>query len=157
MTEQGTHFALQIIRKHRLWEMFLVEKLNFTWDEVHEVAEQLEHVHSEKLIRELDKFLKFPKFDPHGEPIPSSSLEIQYDQRTTLVHFNKTDTLQVSGVKDDSQAYLNFLDSMGIDLDTKIEILQINEYDNTILISVNGHSGNLISRKAAQNLVVKKF
>lgn len=157
LSEKGNQMALQIIRKHRLWEMFLLEKLNFKWDEVHEVAEQLEHVHSEKLIRELDKFLKYPKFDPHGEPIPSSSLEIQHDQRTTLVNFNKTDTLKVAGVKDDSPAYLTFLDSLGIDLETKIEILNINEYDNTILISINGRSENLISRQVAQNLVVKKF
>ena len=155
LTEKGTHIALQIIRKHRLWEMFLVEKLNFTWDEVHDVAEQLEHIHSEKLIQELDRFLEYPRFDPHGEPIPSASLEMQYDQRTTLVNFKKGDHLRVTGVKDDSPLYLTYLDSIGIDLDTKIEILQLNEYDNTILISTNGRPANLISIQVAKNLIVK--
>src|SRR5690606_6707632 len=76
LTNTGKKAAISIIRKHRLWEVFLVEKLNFSWDEVHDIAEQLEHINSEKLIDELDKFLEFPTEDPHGDPIPDKNGEL---------------------------------------------------------------------------------
>ncbi len=155
LSEKGNNRALQIIRKHRLWEMFLVQKLNFGWDEVHEVAEQLEHIQSEKLIHELDRFLDYPAIDPHGEPIPTASLEMNREPVWYLFNFRKADILTVVGVSDDSALFLNMLDSLAISLGSVIEILECNEYDNSFLIKLNNKATVLISQKVAQNLIVQ--
>ena len=157
LSDTGLQVALKIIRKHRLWEMFLVEKLNFGWNEVHDIAEQLEHIHSDKLVIELERFLEFPLLDPHGEPIPSASLEILQDQRTALNHHHKGEILNVVGVLDDSTLFLSCLDGLGIDLDSKIEILDINEYDHNMKVNLNDHSQITISKQVAQKLLVKNF
>ncbi|HMG16278.1 MAG TPA: metal-dependent transcriptional regulator, partial [Saprospiraceae bacterium] len=102
LTDLGQQKALYIIRKHRLWEMFLVEKLSFSWDEVHEVAEQLEHINSSKLIDELDRLLEYPTVDPHGDPIPSAEGTIAPPNRTSLSQFEPGSLIKVSGVKDHS-------------------------------------------------------
>src|SRR5690606_30039252 len=117
LTEKGRKTALSIIRKHRLWEVFLVEKLDFTWDEVHEVAEQLEHIHSEKLIDRLDKLLDFPKFDPHGDPIPSKDGKFQERDKILLSELPVGEGGICVGVKDSSSSFLKFLDKNGIALE----------------------------------------
>lgn len=157
LSTEGRECALLIIRKHRLWEMFLVQKLNFTWDEVHEVAEQLEHVQSDKLIHELDRLLDYPAIDPHGEPIPTASLEIQRGPVLTLADFRKRDVVRVKGVRDDSSLFLSYLGTLGIELGSTIEILEFNEYDNTFLISANAQAPGIISMKVAQNLIVNQM
>lgn len=156
LSHAGRERALLIIRKHRLWEMFLVEKLNFTWDEVHDVAEQLEHIQSDKLIHELDKFLDFPTMDPHGEPIPTAALNIHRGPVSTIADFMKNDILTVKGVSDDSSLYLNYLGTLGIELGSVIEILEYNEYDDSFLISANGQAPVIISKKVAENLIVNQ-
>src|SRR5690606_3672385 len=123
LTEAGTRTALSIVRKHRLWEVFLVEKLNFSWDEVHEVAEQLEHIQSEKLIKRLDAFLGYPKEDPHGDPIPDADGEIVSVQKTLLSELEIGQEGVCVGVKDTSPSFLQYLDKQKVSLGTKIKIL----------------------------------
>ncbi|HSH64991.1 MAG TPA: metal-dependent transcriptional regulator, partial [Bacteroidia bacterium] len=123
LTEKGEKVALSIIRKHRLWEMFLVEKLEFRWDEVHDVAEQLEHINSDKLVEQLDKFLNFPKTDPHGDPIPDAKGKLKTPKSFPLSKFNKNDNCLITGVIDHSPAFLQFLDNSGISLGDEIKVL----------------------------------
>ena len=108
MTEFGKKTAANIIRKHRLWEVFLVENLNFSWDEVHEVAEQLEHIKSQKLINELDAFLGHPKRDPHGDPIPDKEGNLQLIEKSLLSTLNKGEKGVCVGVDDSSSEFLRF-------------------------------------------------
>ena len=109
LSETGLKTALQIVRKHRLWEVFLVEKLNFTWDEVHDIAEELEHIKSEKLISELDKFLDYPQRDPHGDPIPDAEGNFQVSNKTLLSNLKKGEIGTLVGVKDSSTEFLKYL------------------------------------------------
>src|ERR1043165_4929919 len=109
LTEKGRQTALQIVRKHRLWEVFLKEKLDYTWDEVHDVAEQLEHIHHPDLADRLDRFLGFPEYDPHGDPIPRADGKMAKTYRTTLSELAAGSTCQVFAVKDTGHAFLQYL------------------------------------------------
>ncbi len=154
LTDMGTEEALIIVRKHRLWEVFLVEKLNFSWDEVHEIAEQLEHIKSEKLTDSLDKHLGFPKFDPHGDPIPSKH---GFFKKTTKKLLNEVELNKAGicvGVKDSSAAFLKFLDKHGIALGDRITVLDKEDFDGSLQIKINQKS-ILISDQIASNLYVK--
>src|SRR5690625_2840872 len=122
LTEKGKKHAIQVIRKHRLWETFLVEKLHFTWDEVHEIAEQLEHIKSEKLTDRLDRFLDFPKIDPHGDLIPDKNGNFPVINKIQLAKCKPGDKGSLIGVED-SKEFLNFLDNQQISLNDFIEII----------------------------------
>ena len=154
LTEKGTHQALTVIRKHRLWEVFLVEKLDFTWDEVHEVAEQLEHIESEKLIDRLDDLLDNPDFDPHGDPIPDKQRRFKTREKKLL------STMPVSGhgicvgVKDSSSSFLKFLDKHHIELGKRVEVLYKEPYDQSMEIQI-GKRRLQISHQIASNLYIK--
>tara|TARA_R110000868_G_scaffold82956_5_gene234012 strand:- start:10155 stop:10808 length:654 start_codon:yes stop_codon:yes gene_type:complete len=154
LTDLGTEKALNVVRKHRLWEVFLVEKLDFSWDEVHEIAEQLEHIKSEKLTDSLDKHLGFPKFDPHGDPIPSKNGVFVKTTKRLLneVELNKAGICV--GVKDSSAPFLKFLDKHGIALGDKIIVLDKEDFDGSLQIKINGKI-ILISHQIASNLYVK--
>src|SRR5690606_27948555 len=123
LTEEGERIALQIIRKHRLWEVFLVDKLKFSWDEVHEVAEELEHITSELLVKRLDEFLAFPQFDPHGDPIPTESGEMKQKKQKLLAELEVGTVGRVVGVNDSQPLFLQYLDKMGIGLGSSIQVL----------------------------------
>ncbi|WP_420401655.1 metal-dependent transcriptional regulator [Flagellimonas sp.] len=154
LTEIGIKTALSIIRKHRLWEVFLVKKLDFTWDEVHEVAEQLEHIKSEKLIDKIDELLDFPKFDPHGDPIPSKDGKFMIRDKQLLSDV-PVDTEGVCvGVKDTSPTFLKFLDKNNIALGNTIRILEKEEFDQSLHIQMDGKELH-ISHQIASNLYVK--
>jgi len=151
LTKLGQLTAATVVRKHRLWEVFLVEKLNFSWDEVHDVAEQLEHVKSEKLINELDAFLEFPTHDPHGDPIPDkngsiikntsiSILEVQTGLEGTLTH-----------VKDSSEAFLRYLNKNDLALGDKIKVIDVEPFDSSVKIETKTKQMT-ISRHVAENL-----
>lgn len=147
LTKEGMRTALKLIRKHRLWETFLVEKLNFGWDEVHEVAEQLEHIQSVKLTDQLDRLLDHPKFDPHGDPIPDASGEIQHRERSYKL--NELDVDQsgvVIGVSDSSASFLRFLDRHKIKLGSSIKVKEIFEFDDSREILIDEQ---LVSLSAA--------
>lgn len=156
ITEDGKKMALQIIRKHRLWEVFLVEKLGFHWDEVHEIAEQLEHIRSPLLIARLDEFLSFPKFDPHGDPIPDEFGVISSKPRSILSSLSSGTLCTLVSMRDTGNAFLNYLDRIPMAIGTEIQILAIMEFDNSMEILVNGTKSITISRQVADNLLVVK-
>lgn len=154
LTEKGLLAAKMIVRKHRLWEVFLVEKLGFAWDEVHDVAEELEHIQSEKLVDKLDEFLGFPTEDPHGDPIPNAKGEIKKIDKKLLSDLKVNQKSICVGVKDSSADFLKYLDKQKISLGSKLEILEIEHFDLSMKVLVNG-SEMAISHKIASNLFVK--
>lgn len=154
LTEKGKLTAKMIVRKHRLWESFLVEKLNFSWDEVHDVAEQLEHIKSEKLINKLDEFLNFPTEDPHGDPIPNAEGQIVNIKKQLLSEFEKNKIGICVGVKDTSSDFLKYLDKQEIALGSAIEIIEKELFDSSFIIRV-GNKEMTISNKIASNLYIK--
>lgn len=154
LTDMGRKTAAGIIRKHRLWEVFLVEKLDFSWDEVHEIAEQLEHIESDKLVDRLDKHLNFPKFDPHGDPIPSKEGAFPVRDKVLLSELRKGDSGICVGVKDTSSSFLKFLDKNGIALGKKIVVLEREEFDGSLEIKV-GNNTLTISQLISSNLYLK--
>ncbi len=155
LTDLGKKVAANIVRKHRLWEVFLVEKLNFSWDEVHDVAEQLEHIKSPKLINQLDALLGFPTQDPHGDPIPDKEGNINVIEKSLLSTLNKNESAVCVGVNDSSSEFLQFLDKKGITLGKKIVVLEKEEFDNSLLIKI-GTEQLSISNKIANNLYVQR-
>ena len=156
LSNSGKKMALIVIRKHRLWEVFLVEKLGFSWDEVHEIAEQLEHIQSEKLIDKLDELLDFPKFDPHGDPIPGKDGILPEGEKQLLSNLPLESRGICVGVKDSSSSFLKFLDKNKIALGHHIEVIDREEFDNSLNVVVDGRPMHL-SYLIASNLYVKKI
>jgi DtxR family Mn-dependent transcriptional regulator len=154
LTDKGKLAAKMIVRKHRLWEVFLVEKLDFSWDEVHDVAEQLEHIKSEKLINKLDDFLGNPTEDPHGDPIPDAQGRIIAIEKQLLSELLANQSGICVGVKDNSSDFLKYLDKQQIGLGTKIEVVTKETFDLSLKIKING-TELTISNKIASNLFVK--
>lgn len=154
MTSAGRKVAANVIRKHRLWEVFLVEKLNFHWDEVHEIAEQLEHVQSEELISRLDKFLGNPAFDPHGDPIPDKHGHLKLTEKKLLSEIKKNHRGVCVGVKESSPEFLQYLDKKKISIGTSIKVLGKEFFDNSMIVQV-GNEQFFISHKIAENLYVQ--
>jgi DtxR family Mn-dependent transcriptional regulator len=153
LTKKGMLLGMEIIRKHRLWETFLYEKLDFTWDEVHEVAEQLEHIHSKKLIEKLDKFLDFPKTDPHGDPIPNAKLEIKKIPKMVLFDIGIGKKCKMISVNDNSAAFLKYVNELGIEINNEISMISKLDYDESVEIKVNDRISR-VSKKFAQNIYV---
>lgn len=154
LTDAGKLSAKMIVRKHRLWEVFLVEKLDFSWDEVHDIAEQLEHIKSEKLINKLDDFLGNPTEDPHGDPIPDAQGRIIAIEKQLLSELLTNQSGICVGVKDNSSEFLKYLDKQQIGLGTKIEVVTKETFDLSLKIKVNDVEIT-ISNKIASNLFVK--
>ncbi|MFK5974394.1 MAG: metal-dependent transcriptional regulator [Flavobacteriaceae bacterium] len=154
LTEIGIKTALTLVRKHRLWEVFLVEKLDFLWDEVHDVAEQLEHIKSEKLIDRLDKHLGFPEVDPHGDPIPSKKGKFKKSVKKLLNEIPIGATGVCVGVKDSSPPFLKFLDKNAIALGDSITVLDKEEFDSSLHIKIKRKEIH-ISNEIAANLYLK--
>jgi DtxR family transcriptional regulator, Mn-dependent transcriptional regulator len=155
LTTEGKKLALTIVRKHRLWEYFLVEKLQFGWDEVHEVAEQLEHVNSKKLIDKLDAFLNFPKYDPHGDPIPDINGKMSAQVQINLIDLPINKLAEVSSVGSQSSELLDLLKHKNIGIGTKIEVKRKFSFDHSIEIKVKNNPPITISQQLAQALFVK--
>lgn len=154
LTKEGKIVAANVIRKHRLWELFLVEKLNFSWDEVHDVAEQLEHIKSKKLVNELDAFLEFPTHDPHGDAIPDKDGNIQKTQKILLSHVNENIVCFCIGVKDSSAKFLKYLGKNNIALGTEIRVLSKESFDESMTIKIDDLD-LMISKNIANNIYVK--
>lgn len=153
LTESGKKTAINIIRKHRLWEVFLVEKLNFSWDEVHEVAEQLEHIKSPKLIDELDAFLDFPKSDPHGTPIPDKNGNIVIQQKTPLNLLDIGYEGKILSVRNSSDDFLRYLSKKDIAIGQNIKVITKEAFDKTVIITINGREITLVD-EVASNLLI---
>ena len=154
ITDEGKKRALQTIRKHRLWEVFLVEKLNFAWDEVHEVAEELEHIQSPLLIQRLDAFLNYPKFDPHGDPIPDEFGDVRARPRIPLNEMELNQSGQIVAVKDSSAAFLRYLDKVGAYIGARIKVLDKVEFDGSLEILVDQKKNIFMSKDVAGNILV---
>jgi DtxR family Mn-dependent transcriptional regulator len=157
LTESGKKVALGIIRKHRLWELFLTAKLGFRWDEVHDVAEQLEHIRSEKLVSLLDTFLGKPKFDPHGDPIPDEKGNFHTQKTFPLGEAKESESVTITGVIDHRPSFLRFLDKCGLAIGKKIKVRETTDYDKSMSISILSSRQQLhISFEVARNILVTR-
>lgn len=154
ITRHGKSQALAVIRKHRLWETFLVEKLQFSWDEVHDVAEQLEHIQSPLLIEKLDEFLGYPTADPHGHPIPDKDGKIKELRLIALSDLVVDKKAIVRSVKDGTPSFLQYLSKIGIYIGAKVVIQDKIEFDGSLEVLIDGKSRVFISRDAAENLLI---
>ena len=155
LTDLGMDRALQVIRKHRLWEVFLHDKLNFSWDEVHEVAEELEHIRSAKLVERLDEYLGFPAFDPHGDPIPNAAGEIVPASNLTLSESEVGLDVVLVAVKDTSSAFLQYLERFGLNIGAQIVVKERLSFDGSRVVCIDGKGELMLSEKVAGKLLVK--
>ncbi|MEQ9425845.1 MAG: metal-dependent transcriptional regulator [Cyclobacteriaceae bacterium] len=156
ITSKGKSLALQVIRKHRLWEVFLVEKLRFKWDEVHEIAEQLEHVKSPRLTDKLDEFLGYPKVDPHGDPIPNKNGEVKVGPKLGLSQMEEGSQGTVVQVDDSNPAFLKYLDKIGIYIGARIKVNERVEFDGSLELIIDNNQKQFVSSEAANNILVAK-
>lgn len=156
LTETGKQNGIAILRKHRLWETFLYEKLDFSWDEVHEVAEQLEHIQSAKLVDKLEEFLNFPEFDPHGDPIPKANGEIPSVDKVLLSELKENELCKVVAVKDTSTVFLQYLEKLSITIGTQIRVVERINFDGSLSIQIAGEEARNVSMKFAESLFVKR-
>jgi len=153
LTDKGKKMALQIIRKHRIWEVFLVDKLNYKWDEVHDIAEQLEHIESEDLVKRLEAFLCFPSVDPHGDPIPDENGTMKKIKTQPLTEAPKKKKLTIIALGNTSDEFLKYLDKLGLTIGDTIEVSEIEDFDKSIII-LHKKSSITLSNEAASNLLV---
>jgi len=155
LSAEGEKIALSIVRKHRLWELFLVNKMGFNWDEVHEIAEQLEHIESDQLVNKLDEYLGFPKTDPHGDPIPNKDGILPELAYLHLSDIKAGKNCKLMGVAQDSAVFLQLLTKLNLNLGAKLAIKEINEFDRSIFVSINDTAPIFISHEVAKNILVK--
>ena len=156
LTENGKKIATTLVRKHRLWEVFLVDKLDFSWDEVHNIAEELEHINSEELVVRLDKYLGFPKFDPHGDPIPDADGNFAERQQILLSELEIGKLAVLVGVNEHSATFLQYLDRLELSLGTEIKLLEKFEFDESIKVQYAKQQKEVIlTDKVSQNLFVR--
>jgi len=154
LSEKGNNLATSIIRKHRLWETFLVKKMNFNWGEVHDIAEQLEHIQSPELVDRLDSFLGFPKFDPHGEPIPTREGKIPAINTIPLSQLELGTQGKIIGVTIDEKSFFSYLTKLDISIGSKIKILEKNDFDQSLEIKIDDTNQH-ISNNVAEHLLIK--
>lgn len=153
VTAAGKTAALLVIRKHRLWETFLVQKLGFHWDEVHEVAEQLEHIHSTHLVNKLDEFLGFPKIDPHGDLIPDSRGRIKAEPQIALDQLKTGYHGVIKAVRDSDSSLLKYLDKIGARPGIKIKVLGKEEFDESMEVVIHDKRV-FVSKEVSKNILV---
>lgn len=156
LADKGKEVAINIIRNHRLWEVFLVDKLGFKWDEVHDMAEQMEHIHSNELVNRLDKYLGFPKADPHGDPIPDINGVVPEFKSVLLSSLQPGEQGSFIGVTDHSSSFLNYLDKAGLSLGDSIKVKSVEEFDRTYTIQLKNKKEALFSLKVTNSLLISK-
>lgn len=154
LTEEGEKIAVSIVRKHRLWEYFLVKKLNFGWDEVHDLAEELEHINSDELVERLDKFLDYPAYDPHGDPIPNRSGQFNEHHFILMQDMQEGAGGKIAGVKDHSPVFLQYLERLKLVLGKELEIVERNSFDGSLIIRLNKQESLLVSKEVAANIFI---
>jgi DtxR family Mn-dependent transcriptional regulator len=155
LSAEGKKVALNVVRKHRLWEFFLVQKLQFGWDEVHQIAEQLEHINSTALVDKLDAFLDFPKFDPHGDPIPDINGKMEPTKQINLTELGLNQPAEISAVGSQSTELLELLRHKNISIGTRVEVKKKFSFDNSIEIKIKNVPAFTVSQQLAQTLFVK--
>lgn len=151
----GISIATDLIRKHRLWEVFLVDKLRFSWDKVHDIAEHLEHIDNHELIARLDAYLDYPRFDPHGDPIPNAEGKITLRNQKILSDMHVGQKGVLIGVKEHSTEFLQYLNKMKMGIGSKIEILDFNIFDKSMSILLDQETELSISKEISTNLLIK--
>ncbi len=154
LTSGGIKAAMEVIRKHRLWEVFLLDKLGYKWDEVHNIAEQLEHVGGSDLAERLEKFLGYPDYDPHGDPIPKADGHIADTVRTMLIKIEAGNQCRVVAVKDTSAEFLHYLQKLGIGIGTKLKVIEKIAFDGSLVVQIGKNANTTISNKFAENVLV---
>lgn len=154
LTEKGKKTAGLIIRKHRLTEMFLVDKMGFGWEQVHEIAEQIEHIHSQDFFEKMDELLGYPKFDPHGSPIPDKNGKMEWISYQTLTHCNVGDVVHLAAVTNSSAEFLKFLNARDLKLGARLRILAIESFDKSMTITYDGRSDEVLSALVCEKLLV---
>ena len=157
LSEKGKKEAALIIRKHRLTEMYLVEKMGFGWEEVHNIAEQIEHIKSTKLFTKMDELLDHPKFDPHGAPIPNIHGEMEWKTYIKLSECKSGDKVKMAAVINNSDGFLKFLNKREIHLGLKIKIKSVEPFDNTMVVKYKNHSEEMLSHTVCERLLVERF
>ncbi len=157
LTPKGSRMATNLIRRHRLWEVFLVDKLRFSWDQVHDIAEELEHIQSDELEARLDAYLDYPKFDPHGDPIPNAEGKFTIRNQFQLSDLTTGHEASLVGVRTQEKAFLKYLNGLKIKIGTTIHIKEITEYDKSMKIVINNRDATTISHDTAQNLLMKRI
>lgn len=155
LSGEGEKIALTIVRNHRLWEVFLCEKLGYSWDVVHEIAEQLEHIKHAELADRLDKFLDFPEYDPHGDPIPKSNGEVPEASTLLLSEIETGKTCKVAAVKDTSAVFLQYLEKLSVSIGTRLQVVEKISFDSSMLIRIGKDQTATVSKKFAENVLVR--
>lgn len=154
LSASGKKVALEIIRNHRLWEVFLVEKLHFKWDEVHDMAEELEHINSKELIQRLDKYLGYPKSDPHGDPIPDSKGKLGTQKSRMLSQLTLNKSASVIGVTNHSSTFLQYIEKLGITIGNNLLLKELVEYDKSLCLVINKKTKVFVSHEVAKNILI---
>jgi DtxR family Mn-dependent transcriptional regulator len=154
LTEEGLQIALQVIRNHRLWEVFLAEKLRFNWDQVHDLAEQLEHIHHPDLINRLDEFLGFPAYDPHGDPIPNASGLMQHPSTRTLYELELSQKGTIRGVRESSDVFLRYLDKLGLRIGIVCQVIDRIAFDGSLELKLDEERRVIVSQEASRNILI---
>jgi len=157
LTEKGKKEAAVVIRKHRLTEMFLVQKMGFGWEDVHEIAEQVEHIKSPLFFDKMDELLGFPKLDPHGSPIPDKNGKMVWKDYNKLSECKTGDTIKLSAVINTSGEFLKFLNSRELSLGLKMKIKSVEPFDNTMIVSYGKHFSETLSHTVCERLLVEKI
>lgn len=154
LTAQGLKDSILIVRKHRLWEVFLLEKLDFHWDEIHDIAEELEHISNPSLADRLDKFLGFPEYDPHGDPIPKANGKLPKTFTVSLAAVKIGNSCKVAAVRDTSSSFLKYLLKLGIGIGTTIQVLEKIDYDQSLVIQIIEGEKTTVSQKFSESILI---
>lgn len=154
LTAQGQKNAILIVRRHRLWEVFLLEKLGYRWDEIHDIAEELEHIKDTTLADRLDGFLGFPEYDPHGDPIPKANGKVPKSYSLTLANMKEGANCRVAAVRDTSSAFLQYLLKLEIGIGTDIRLIEKISFDNSLVISIGGKDQTTVSQKFGESILL---
>ncbi len=157
LSAKGQKIAVSIVRKHRLWEVFLLQELKFSWDQVHDIAEQLEHIRSEELIERLDAYLGHPRRDPHGDPIPDMHGHFKPNRTVTLNKGEKKKHYVFTGVREHSPAFLQHLTALGLQIGDEMRILEKVEFDNSLKVRINKAPALFLSEKVTEGILVEEM
>lgn len=157
LTEKGRRAGALIIRRHRLTEMFLVEKMGFGWEEVHEIAEQVEHIQAPVFFDRMDELMEYPKVDPHGSPIPDKEGHVIRQDYKKLSACKIGDEVSLIALNQSSKEFLEFLDGRGISLNLKMRIKSVEPFDQSMVVSYAGHPSETLSQKVCERLLVSRI
>ena len=154
LTKAGKDVAIHVVRKHRIWETFLVKNLDFGWEEVDEIAEQLEHINSDKLIERIEKLLGYPRFDPHGDPIPDNKGKFKKPCFKSLSDIAEHNSCRITGVKEDNEAFLKFFKKLGLAIGDVLEVKEVENYNQSLLVKINHKKQIHIGNDVARNILI---